>query len=211
MAVTTQGSSGEGEGRAGVAAAHAPPAGPPRPPHPPQSSDARGTPDRAPARMSVREVAIVQLLERYEDLVDPQQIRAGGDRDGFGALMPGTYTGSVRELERLVVRLREERHHLWWHLNERYLACEWRTCWRCPRCKGETHAQRHRHRDRRGRMSNYDGVRILKPFWSERVNPAKVRAALSWLAGEWSLEHEPMLPRAELDPDVKRRKQQVAA
>lgn len=158
-----------------------------------------------------REATLVLLLERYDDLVDPMQIRAGGDRDGFGALMPGTYNASVRELERLVVRLRAERPNLWWHVNARYLACTWRTCFRCPKCGGETHAGVHRHRDKRGRMSDYVGVRIVKPFWSERVDTRKVRRGVEWLAAEWDLAGEPSLPRAELDKREVRKVTRVAA
>lgn len=170
---------------------------------------ARTTP--GPDDLKARERTIVQLLERYDDLVDPMQIRAGGDRDGFGALMPGTYNDSVRELERLILRLREEHHSVWWHLNERFLACRWRTCFRCPKCGGETHAPIHRHRDKRGRMSNYDGARIVVAVVSERVNRQKVERGVAWLAGEWALPHEPMLPRAELDKDAKRKRSAVAA
>jgi len=137
---------------------------------------------------------IAQILDRWCELTE----RAGssgvkGD-DGTVALMPKTYTPSVREVERLMVRLREERHSVWWHVNERFLKAHTRTLFRCPKCKGETHAAQHRHRDKHGKHSNYEGARVLRTTWSPRVDARKVDAGLQWMAGEWSLAHEPMLP-----------------
>ena len=140
-----------------------------------------------------REAVIVELLERFNELTDPMQ-SGNGDGDSGLRLMPATYTPSVRELERLIVKLREERHNVWWHLNERYLKAVQSTAWECPKCKGVSHAATHSHRDKRGKLSSYKGVRVLRTSWSERVNPVKVETGVRWVASEWTLKHEPMLP-----------------
>src|SRR5947207_3161779 len=57
--------------------------------------------------MTARQLALVSLLERYHELVDPMQAGNQGDRLGYLA-MPLTYTPSVRELERLLNRMRNQ-------------------------------------------------------------------------------------------------------
>lgn len=141
-----------------------------------------------------RQDVIVQLLERHAELSDP--VRAGnGDGQNGMLLMPKTYTASVKELERLLVQLRDEHHSLWWHVNERYLRAVQTSVYRCPRCGGLTHAAAHRHRDRRGKLATYPGVRTLRLSWSPRVSAVKVDRGVAWLANNWGLRSEPMLPR----------------
>ena len=138
---------------------------------------------------------IAQILERYAELVERGTLSGIAGDSESPAITPKTYTPSVREVERLMVRLRGERHHLWWHVNERFLKAHTRTVFRCPKCKGQTHAPTHRHRDKHGKHSAYEGVRVLAVTWSPKVNAKKVDAGLAWMAGEWSLAHEPMLDR----------------
>lgn len=56
--------------------------------------------------LSKREEIIRTLLDRYNELVDPMQQRAGAGDGVALPLMPQTYTGSVRETERLVAEMR---------------------------------------------------------------------------------------------------------
>lgn len=140
-----------------------------------------------------RQEILTQLLERYNELTDPMQTRRPGDGTHV-PLMPETYTPSVKELERLLIRLRDERHHLWWHINERYLKVTETNAYRCPKCGGITHASHHRHRDRRGKLHDYPGARIIVHHWNHRTNPTKIRTAIEWLATEWNLKSEPMIP-----------------
>lgn len=140
-----------------------------------------------------REQIITQLLERYTELADPMQSGNGGGDTGL-RLMPRTYTPSVRELERLMVALREERHNIWWHVNERYLKAVQTTAYQCPKCKGISHSTTHRHRDKRNKLSTYTGIRVLRTSWNTGVNAKKVDQGITWLAGQWTLATEPMLP-----------------
>lgn len=143
----------------------------------------------ADSRVSVLE----QLLERFTELVDPMQ-SGNGDGDTGLRLMPATYSPSVRELERLVVRLREERHSLWWHVNERYLKAVQSTAWMCPKCHGISHAAVHKHRDKRGKPSTYKGARVLRTSWDVSVNAKKVSLGVAQIGAWWALSHEPFLP-----------------
>jgi hypothetical protein len=52
----------------------------------------------------------------------------------------------------------------------------------------------HKHRNKHGKPSTYNGVRVLQTTWNERVNPKKVDQGITWLAGQWTLATEPMLP-----------------
>lgn len=163
---------------------------------------------------SKREQIIAQLLERWTELNDPIRSGNGGNDNGL-RLMPhdatcllnrkadsATWTPArcscsrraIVEIERLLGSLRDERHHIWWHVNERYLRATQTTAYKCPKCRGVSHAATHKHRDKRGKLSTYPGTRILRITWNERVNPKKVDTGINWLADRWTLATEPMLP-----------------
>lgn len=150
-----------------------------------------------------REQAIVALLERYDDLVDPQQIRAGGSRDSFGALMPATYNDSVRELERLLCSMRDSRgaivkwtvkeqryaaspRKLWWHLNARFITSQ--------TVQRKTVVRRKTKRGKTVTDSVWRMVRLPNGSVDVMVDRGVVE-----LAQAWALPHEPMLPRPEVD------------
>lgn len=146
------------------------------------------------SRLDGRVRVLVEIAERFQELVDPLSGSAGlrGDGESVG-LMPRTYTPSVREFERLVLRLREERHSKWWHLNEFWLQAESRTVWWCSKCKRQTHQEVHDH-GTPDRVLNVSGRRQV--VWSRHRNAdrAKALVAIEWMAVEWSLGSEPMLP-----------------
>jgi hypothetical protein len=132
------------------------------------------------ALVTPRELAIVALLERYDELVDPSQ---GGfsSREVGVPLMPPTYTDSVRELERLLRLMRAERRRLWWHVNEHFLAVEWvaRDVWVRRQTKHGKH------------------VTVAERRLERRADGSDARLVergVEWLARHWGLVHEPMLP-----------------
>jgi hypothetical protein len=134
--------------------------------------------------VSHREQAIIALLERYDDLVDTWRVERSSGSEGV-PLMPPTYTSDVRELERLLRRIRAERRPLWWHLNEHYLAANWvaRTVWVRRKAKHGKHVTvAERRMEREG----------------DKSSPERVAEGVAWLAEEWALGHEPMLPELML-------------
>lgn len=133
--------------------------------------------------MSRRELVIVELLERYGELVDPMVSRDGGGDGVAVPLMPRTYTRDVRELERLLVRMRSERPSQWWHVSERYL-----------RSSRVTRDVRVRRRGKNGKSAWVIERQVVDVF-SPSVRLEKVRRGVRWLADEWGLPLEPMLPR----------------
>lgn len=145
--------------------------------------------------MTHRQRTIQTLLERYQELVEPTQT-ARGTGDGYPR-PPGTYTTSVRELERLLRQMRDDRAQplialasgtkvsvraCWWHLNARYIAST-------TTIKSRTMTRKTRHHKR---VTTTERQLVVSPNGS---TPAIVDAGIGWLADHWRLPHEPMLPR----------------
>jgi hypothetical protein len=131
-----------------------------------------------------REQAIVALLERYDDLVDTWRVERSSGAEGV-PLMPPTYTSDVRELERLLRRMRELERPLWWHVNEHFLNANWvaRTVWVRRKAKHGKHVTvSERRMERQG----------------DRSDERRVAEGVAWLAASWGLSHEPMLPEEML-------------
>ena len=132
--------------------------------------------------MTRREEILVQLLERYNECTEPQG-RTGvlGDGDAVPH-MPPTYTASIRELERLLILMRTERRSQWWHVTQRYIHA--------------IHVQRNMPTKRKGK--NGKTVTVIEPaivcIWDPAVRAEKVRRGITWLADNWALDSEPMLP-----------------
>jgi hypothetical protein len=134
----------------------------------------------ASVQATTREQVIVALLERYEDLVEPW---VGPGSSGLVGvpLMPPTYTADVRELERLLKRMRTSERGLWWHVNEHFLAARWAT-------REVVVARRGKH----GKRVTASERRLVRV--GDRSDPRLVEDGVAWLAEMWGLEHEPMLP-----------------
>lgn len=154
---------------------------------------------------SHRTKVLEQLLEHYNDLIDPMQMR---DQPGDGTgliLMPATYTATVRELERLIRRMRDDRQHplihhdgekvslrqLWWHLNAWYIAVEHKTY--TPPLKVA--------KGKKGKLIKLQvddqgvalpQVRVLR---SPEARYQLALKAVEWLSASWELTSEPFLPR----------------
>lgn len=157
---------------------------------------------------------ITELLDRYHDLTDPLNGPGGVKGDGLGvAVMPLTYTASVRELERLLRTMRDDRHRsllrlhsgekvsvrqCWWHVNEWHLKAE--AVLRTPKRR---HAPK-----RRGQLTRIqqDETGTALKEVKHRRNPAArqqvAERGVAWMAEHWSLRHEPMMPVQVIAPDL---------
>lgn len=130
-----------------------------------------------------RATVIEQILARYHELVEPGG-RNGSPGDGDQLpRVPATYTPDVKEVERLMSRLRDYDRHLWWHVSERYLR------------SGNTIKTRSVKKRVKGKGYITVHLREVVPFFSPRVDEKMVEAGLEKLASWWSLGHEPMLPK----------------
>lgn len=154
---------------------------------------------------------LVEIAERYGELTDPlasgSGVRGTGELAGLSRHEPRCLIQksserrctcayrSVAEFGRLVGRLREEERRLWWHLDGWWLSADSRTVWLCPRC-GVCHQPEHRHQSRRnaGKVVAVKCKRVLA--WRRGVGAREslAKAAVEWMAREWGLESEPMLP-----------------
>jgi hypothetical protein len=131
---------------------------------------------------------------------------------------------SLVELERLLRVMRDSGHDplnvlpsgervstrtLWWNLNERYLRCETalrEVTWRSGRWQlshGSVVAQpggweQALVAERSRRRQRGIPVRVLVVTWHPGVDEARVAAGVGWLAANWGLPVEPMLPREVL-------------
>lgn len=123
---------------------------------------------------------IEAILERYDELSDPRQ-SGNGNGDTGVRLMPATYTRSVKELERLMVRLREENKPLWRHVAGRYLQATTRTKDVWVRRPG-----------RNGKKISVVERRVVT-VWPDWVEPSRTEAGIRWIANHWP-SWEPQLP-----------------
>lgn len=136
-------------------------------------------------KLSPRETVLVELLERFNELCDPMQ-SGNGEGDTGLRLMPATYSASVRELERLLTRMREVRRSQWWHVTERYI--------RATSVLRDVQVKR---KGKNGKTVTLTERHVVAVY-DRGVRLEKVRRGVEWLASEWSLPHEPMLPDAIL-------------
>lgn len=150
--------------------------------------------------MSSREIVLWEIAERYTDLVEPLNgpTLVAGDGESL-AVMPGTYTPTVREFERLMAVMRNQAKQkafrgtslgkLRWHILEWHLKAE-----RVVRHQTVT-AKRH------GKvvpLRSGDGTTVQRLVVGYRRDPQareqKARDGIAWMAENWALKHEPMLP-----------------
>lgn len=155
---------------------------------------------------SHRQRVLELLLEHYHDLTDPMQMRNEPGEGGGLLLMPATYTASVRELERLLRRMRDDRTHplltlptgekvsvraCWWHLNEWYLkATQTLTTPNTTPKRSKGKQLKRAQVDEHGQPLKH--TRVLRN--AEARHQTALRG-VQWLADNWSLTHEPMLPQ----------------
>lgn len=166
----------------------------------------------ADPKLSPRATVLWTIAANYNDLVDPLNSRAGIHGTGEAlALTPATYTSTVREFERLMTTMRNDRHRalitlttgekvsvrsLHWHLLEYHLKAVKTT--RAPKltiAKGHTR--------KLVKLQVDDHGAPLPIFRVHRHPQARIElavAATEWQAENWGLSHEPMLPAAMTEP-----------
>lgn len=151
-----------------------------------------------------REQILWRIAELYTDLADPtggpSDIR--GTSESTGGMNPKLYTATVKEYERLVKLMRDDRSEpliatpqgklsvrsLWWHL-EHYHHRAQRVIKHLPVTS------------KRGqRIVNADGTPHTQPAIAHLRDPkakeAHARLAIAWIAQHWGLPVEPMVPQA---------------
>jgi hypothetical protein len=137
---------------------------------------------------ATRVEVITTLLDRYHELVEPLSGNgAKGDGDSV-PLPPTTYTPTIKELERLLGRLREVDRSRWWHVSERYL-------------RSVTRIRRNVRVERivKGKGRVVEFFDISEDRYDPRVDDKFVEAGIKWIAQHWGLDTEPMLPRGKDD------------
>lgn len=167
-------------------------------------------------KLSPRATVLWTIAENYTDLVDPLNSRAGIHGTGEAlALTPATYTSTVREFERLMTTMRNDRHRslitltsgekvsvrsLHWHLLEYHLKAVRTT--RAPKLTKAVKFTRGQTR-RLVKLQIDDHGAPLPLFRVHRHPQARMElaaAATEWQATNWGLSHEPMLPAAMTEP-----------
>lgn len=154
--------------------------------------------------LSYRERVLWEIAERYHEFTETL-VSAGipGNGETFGVLeMPDTYTPTVREFERLLGVMHNQAKQksfrgvglgrLRWHLLEWHLKAE-RVIRREPvtaKKNGKVVVLR-----------DADGLMVVRPVIGFRrhrdAREERARDAVAWMAENWGLFSEPMLPGFE--------------
>jgi hypothetical protein len=155
--------------------------------------------------MTTREHILWRIAELYTDLTDPtggpSDIRGPGESDG--GMNPKLYTPTVKEYERLVKLMRDDRHEplirtngerlsirsLWWHLEHfHHRAVRVTRHYPVTAKAGGKIVQLH----------HQDGSLVTRPAISHlrdpKANEQKAQLAIEWIAQHWNLQSEPMIP-----------------
>lgn len=162
-------------------------------------------------KLSPRATVLWTIAANYQDLVDPLNSRAGIHGTGEAlALTPATYTSTVREFERLMTTMRNDRHRaliavydakgnliekasvrkLHWHLLEYHLKAVKTT--RAPKL---TIAKGHTRKLVKLQVDDHGSpLPIFRVHRHPQARMELAAAATEWQGREWSLRHEPELP-----------------
>lgn len=165
------------------------------------------------ARLSPRELVLWRVAGLYRDLVEPLNSGSGvpGTGEGVPVLSEKLYTATVREFERLLRVMRDDRHaslvtledgekvsvrQCRWHLVEWHLRGERVMAWPKPTVRANEGRKLVKlPLDEDGRP--LPRVRVLRhPQAREHLAAEAVR----WMAANWRLPVEPMLPQPVIEP-----------
>lgn len=158
-----------------------------------------------------REQILWRIAELYTDLTDPLNGPAGirGTGETTGGMNPHLYTPTVREYERLVKLMRDDRtepliatssgkvsvRSLWWHLEHWHHRAQ--TVIRHYPVTTKNHGKP-------VQLRNQDGTPVTRPTIAHlrdpKANEQKAQQAITWIAQHWGLQVEPMLPAPVIEP-----------
>lgn len=151
-----------------------------------------------------RATVIRTLLAHHAELVEPGLlIGYGSEGDGYPR-MPATYTATVRELERMLRTMRDDRTHplldhglervslraCWWHINEYHLRAHSILIVPAKQPRSKKRELRRLPADETGRPLPIKRI-IRNPAAREDI----AELGITWIAGHWALAHEPMVPQ----------------
>ena len=157
--------------------------------------------------MTTRETILWRIAELYTDLIDPLNGPAGirGTGETTGGMNPHLYTPTVREYERLVKLMRDDRSEpllegklsvrsLWWHLEHWHHRAN-RVIRHYP-VTSKNHGKV-------TTLRNHDGTPVTRPtihhLRDPKASEQKAHQAVEWIAHHWGLQVEPMLPAAVIE------------
>lgn len=128
------------------------------------------------------------LLENYVDVEASGLRDVRGDGEHLPLMSRCWNHPSYRELDRLLVALRDEHRHLYWHLAQTYFYSPQRRVRQCPRCKVMMHSWTqspnfHKH----GRTDVPIVPRVVR-ILDSRVNSNYVARAVAWIDERWRLQ-----------------------
>lgn len=171
-------------------------------------------------KLSPRAAVLWTIAANYNDLVDPiASAGIQGDGASFGLqLTPPTYTTTVREFERLMTVMRNDRHSalisiyddkgnfiekasvrkLHWHLLEYHLKAT--KTMTVPKL---TIARAHGRKLHRLPVDEHGAA--LPKITMRRHPQARIELAaqaVEWQATNWTLDHEPMIPKASYELSI---------
>jgi hypothetical protein len=134
-----------------------------------------------------RRERIVVLLDNYSDVEAGLRDRRGEDALHLPLMCAAWNHPSYRELDRLLGRLKDERHRVYWHLSHAYFHARLRRVKVCPRCRAVLPSWHSANFHKHGH-TNVAVVRVLDP----KVLDERVEAAVTWLDEQW--HGEPYVP-----------------
>jgi len=138
-----------------------------------------------------RRERIVVLLDNYTDVEAGLRDRRGEDVLHLPLMCAAWNHPSYRELDRLLGRLKDERHRLYWHLSHAYFHARLRRVKVCPRCRAVMPSWHSANFHKHGHSNVAvvpKVVRVLDP----NVLDERVEAAVTWLDEQW--HGEPYVP-----------------
>lgn len=148
--------------------------------------------------LTAREQKIELLLTWYMDVLEGWQ-EMGRGADGMGVKLMGRAWNhpTYQELQRCLIRLRDEENATYWHVRETFQAAR-RTVLACPRCFAVSEVAA-KHFDANGavkiRHKHPDVVFFVRktvPAVNAAVRPEVVRDGIRWIASAFA--GEPFVP-----------------